>query len=74
MLDPKLLRNDLDGVARNLARRGVVLDRQLYLALETDRLALQVEVEERRQESAMGAAAMVEAALVGPQVPAGLIV
>lgn len=50
MLDPKLLRNDLDGVARNLARRGVVLDRQQYQALETDRKALQVEVEERRQE------------------------
>ena len=50
MLDPKLLRNDLDGVARNLARRGVVLDRQQYQALETDRKALQVEVEELRQE------------------------
>jgi seryl-tRNA synthetase len=50
MLDPKLLRADLDGVARNLARRGVVLDRERYLELEAGRKALQVEVEELRQE------------------------
>ena len=42
MLDPKLLRNDLDAVARNLARRGFVLDRARYQELETNRKDLQV--------------------------------
>ena len=50
MLDPRLLRSDLDNVARNLARRGVVLDRAPYLELESSRKALQVEVEALRQE------------------------
>ncbi len=48
MLDPKALRNDLEDVARNLARRGFVLDRSQYQRLEAERKALQVEVEERR--------------------------
>jgi seryl-tRNA synthetase len=50
MLDPRLLRSDLDNVARNLARRGVVLDRGQYLELESSRKTLQVEVEALRQE------------------------
>jgi seryl-tRNA synthetase len=50
MLDPKLLRNDLELVAKNLARRGVVLDRDHYLALEATRKAVQVTVEQCRQE------------------------
>jgi seryl-tRNA synthetase len=49
MLDPKTLRQDLDAVAANLARRGFTLDRERYLALETERKALQVEVEGLRQ-------------------------
>lgn len=48
MLDPKALRNDLEDVARNLARRGFVLDRSQYQRLEAERKALQVEVEELR--------------------------
>jgi len=57
MLDPRALRSDLDGVARNLARRGFVLDRPLYQRLEDGRKALQVEVEElrhRRNERSKG--------------------
>jgi seryl-tRNA synthetase len=50
MLDIKALRNDLDGVARNLARRGFVLDREDFLELEAKRKALQVEVETLRAE------------------------
>ena len=50
MLDIKALRNDLDGIARNLARRGFVLDREDFLALEEKRKALQVEVESLRAE------------------------
>jgi seryl-tRNA synthetase len=49
MLDPKLLRQDLDAVAANLARRGFELDRARYLALETERKELQVQVEGLRQ-------------------------
>ena len=50
MLDPKLLRTELDNVARNLARRGVVLDREVYLELELGRKRVQTEVEEFRKE------------------------
>ena len=50
MLDPKLLRTELDNVARNLARRGVVLDRAVYLELESGRKKVQIEVEEFRKE------------------------
>ncbi len=50
MLDPRLLRSDLENVARNLARRGVVLDRGQYLELEASRKALQVDVEALRKD------------------------
>ena len=49
MLDPKLLRQDFDSVAANLARRGFKLDRARYLALETERKDLQTRVETLRQ-------------------------
>jgi seryl-tRNA synthetase len=49
MLDPKTLRQDLDGVAANLARRGFRLDRERYVALESERKDLQVKVEGLRQ-------------------------
>src|SRR5690606_36037502 len=50
MLDPKLLRTDLDGVARALARRGFVLDRARFTELEAERKRAQVEVESLRQK------------------------
>jgi seryl-tRNA synthetase len=49
MLDPKTLRQDLDAVAANLARRGFKLDRDRYLALESERKELQTRVETLRQ-------------------------
>jgi seryl-tRNA synthetase len=49
MLDPKTLRQDLDAVAANLARRGFKLDRDRYLALEAERKELQTRVESLRQ-------------------------
>jgi seryl-tRNA synthetase len=49
MLDPKTLRQDLDAVAANLARRGFKLDRERYLALEAERKGLQTRVENLRQ-------------------------
>lgn len=50
MLDIKLLRQDLDAVAENLARRGVALDRARFDELEARRKGLQVAVESGRQE------------------------
>ncbi len=49
MLDPKNLRQDVDAVAANLARRGFKLDRERYLALEAERKELQTRVESLRQ-------------------------
>ena len=45
MLDPKLLRNDLDSVVAQLARKGVTFDVAAYQALETKRKSLQLETE-----------------------------
>lgn len=45
MLDPKLLRQDLDSVVVQLARKGVVFDLSAYQALETKRKSLQLETE-----------------------------
>ncbi len=50
MLDQKLLRNDIDGVRVNLARRGFAFDTDAYVALEERRKALQIRVEELRNE------------------------
>ena len=48
MLDAKLLRTDLDSVARNLARRGFTLDVEHFRALEERRKATQVAADEIR--------------------------
>ena len=55
MLDPKLLRAELNDTAARLARRGFVLDRAAFDALEQKRKNLQVRVQElqsRRNASA----------------------
>jgi seryl-tRNA synthetase len=49
MLDLKLLRQDVDAVAANLARRGFVFDRDAFATLEAERKSLQVDVETKRQ-------------------------
>jgi seryl-tRNA synthetase len=46
MLDPRLLRNELQATADRLARRGVQLDLQKITALEERRKALQVAAQE----------------------------
>jgi len=48
MLDPKLLRNDLDSVVANLQRRGFVFPRDHYAGLEEARKSVQIRVEELR--------------------------
>ena len=50
MLDPKLLRGDLDGVAAKLARRGYVLDITALESLEEQRKAIQVETQALQAE------------------------
>jgi len=50
MLDPKLLRTDLQAVAHGLARRGFVLDAKAYSALENQRKELQTRMEQLRNE------------------------
>ncbi|VEA72877.1 Serine--tRNA ligase [Serratia rubidaea] len=49
MLDPNLLRNELDAVAEKLARRGFKLDLDLLRSQEERRKVLQVETEALQQ-------------------------
>lgn len=50
MLDPNLLRNELDLVAKKLARRGFTLDVEMIRELEEKRKVLQVETENLQAE------------------------
>lgn len=50
MLDPKLLRGDLDTVAQQLARRGFVLDKAELQSLESRRRELQTQTEQLQSE------------------------
>lgn len=50
MLDPQLLRRDLDRVAEALARRGFVLPKERLRAIEARRKACQTEVERLQAE------------------------
>ena len=61
MLDPKLLRSDLSGVAAELARRGFVLDVARVAAAEERRKALQIEADRLRAERNANAKAVGQA-------------
>jgi seryl-tRNA synthetase len=50
MLDPKLLRNDLEGTAQQLARRGFVLDTEILQALEERRKSIQTQTQQLQAE------------------------
>jgi seryl-tRNA synthetase len=50
VIDPKVLRADTDAVARNLARRGFVLDVSGLKALDEQRKQLQLEADRLRSE------------------------
>jgi len=50
MLDPRLLRNELETTAEHLARRGFVLDVARLAELETRRKQLQVELQELQNQ------------------------
>ena len=51
MLDPKLIRAQLEDVAANLAKRGYTLDVEAIQALEEKRKSIQVETEKLQAES-----------------------
>jgi seryl-tRNA synthetase len=61
VLDPKLLRSDLPGVAAALARRGFVLDVATFAALEEQRKAVQIEADRLRAERNANAKAVGQA-------------
>ncbi len=50
MLDPRLLRNELEDTAQQLVRRGVQLDVSLIAGLEAERKQLQVSAQELQNE------------------------
>ena len=50
MLDPKLLRTDLDGVVSQLARRGFQFDREGFEQLEAQRKLVQIRTQELQAE------------------------
>ena len=50
MLDPKLLRSDLDNTARQLARRGFALDTTAIAALEERRKAVQTRTQQLQSD------------------------
>ena len=61
MLDPKLLRSDLTGVATGLARRNFILDTGAFAALEEKRKALQIDADRLRAERNASAKAVGQA-------------
>ncbi len=61
MLDPKLLRTNLPGVAAELARRGFELDVTRFAALEEQRKTLQIEADRLRAERNANARAVGQA-------------
>ncbi len=65
MLDPKLLRSELEETARQLARRGVVLDTQKIAALEGKRKELQVLTQSLQNERNTSAKAIGKAKATG---------
>jgi len=50
MLDPKRIRNDLEGIAQQLARRGFVLDTEKLQTLEARRKSIQTQTQELQAE------------------------
>jgi seryl-tRNA synthetase len=65
VLDPKLLRSDLTGVAAALARRGFALDVDVFAALEEQRKAVQIEADRLRAERNANAKAVGQAKAKG---------
>jgi seryl-tRNA synthetase len=70
VIDPKLLRADLPGVVRNLARRGFVLDEARITALEEQRKRAQIDADRLRAERNTNAKAVGQAKAKGQDATA----
>jgi seryl-tRNA synthetase len=68
MLDPYLLRTELDHVQKELSRRGFVLDADSYSALETQRKAVQVQTQELQNQRNAGSKLIGQAKAKGEDV------
>jgi len=68
MLDPKLIRNDLEFVAQQLARRGYQLDTQGITSLEEARKTLQVQTQQLQNDRNKRAKAIGQAKAKGEDV------
>ncbi|MCI0506881.1 MAG: serine--tRNA ligase [Gammaproteobacteria bacterium] len=68
MLDPKLIRNELDYVAAQLARRGFKLDVAAISTLEDQRKAIQVETQQLQNERNKSSKAIGQAKAKGEDV------
>jgi seryl-tRNA synthetase len=68
MLDPRLLRTDLDRVAAEIARRGVTLDWTRLAVLEAERKDLQVQVQELQNRRNISAKSIGKAKSAGQDV------
>lgn len=68
MLDPKLLRSDLDGVAAQLKKRGYDLDTRRISELEAERKGLQVKTQELQNERNTSSRAIGQAKAKGEDV------
>lgn len=68
MLDPRLIRNELDTTAQRLTTRGFALDTQQLGALEAERKQVQVEAEKLQAERNAKSKAIGKAKAVGEDV------
>jgi seryl-tRNA synthetase len=68
MIDPKLWRTDLEGVARQLARRGFELDTARVAELESRRKTLQVETQALQNERNTAAKSIGRAKAAGEDI------
>lgn len=73
MLDPKLIRNDIESVASNLKKRGFVLDTDKLNTLETERKRLQVQIQDLQNERNVQSKAVGKAKAEGRAVDEQLI-
>lgn len=68
MLDPKLIRADIDKVAQQLARRGFKLDVAAITALEEERKAAQIQTQQLQNEKNTSAKAVGQAKAKGENI------
>ncbi len=68
MLDPRLLRNELDATAEQLARRGVQLDKERISGLEAQRKELQINAQELQNERNTSSKAIGKAKAAGEDI------